>query len=108
MKLHELASVVRSKNAGPFLITVDVFFPEQESYERVRASGVLEPDSVARLYGLPVEDVVGSFWEPRALGAKVTFRKRPSINDVSCTDVFGSHQHIPIAYAEIDEKEDER
>jgi len=101
MKLHELASVVRSKNAGPFLITIDVFFPDRDAYERVRASGVLEPESVARLYGRPVEDVVGAFWEPNALGAKVTFRKQPSINDLSCGDLFGSHQHVPIAYAEI-------
>jgi len=101
VKLHELASVVRSKNAGPFLLTVDVFFPDRGAYDRVHASRVLEPESVARLYGRPVEDVVGTFWEPRALGAKVTIRKRPSINDVFCGDLFGSHQHVPIAYAEI-------
>jgi hypothetical protein len=101
MKLHELASVVRSKNAGPFLVTIDLFFSERGSFDRVRASGVLEPASVARLYGVPVEDVVGSFWEPAALGAKVTMRKRPSVNDLGCSDLFGSHQHVPIAYAEI-------
>ena len=102
MKLHELASVVRSKNAGPFLVTIDVFFADEASYERVRRSGVLEPESVARLYGRPLEDVVGAFWEPRALGAKVTLRKRPSSNDLACSDLFGSHQHVPLAYAEVD------
>ena len=101
MKLHELATVVRSKNAGPFLVTIDIFFTDPEAYDRTRASGVLEPESVARLYGLAVDDVKGAFWEPDALGAKVTLRKRPSINDLGCSDVFGSHQHVPIAYAEI-------
>ena len=101
MKLHELASVVRSKNAGPFLITIDVFFPDQESYDRARSSGVLEPESVALLYGIALDDVVGAFWEPRALGAKVTIRKRPSVNDLACDDLFGAHQHVPIAYAEV-------
>jgi Domain of unknown function (DUF4387) len=101
VKLHELATVVRSKNAGPFLVTVDVFFAERDAFDRVRASGVLEPASIAGLYGVPRADVVGAFWEPAALGAKVTLRKRPSVNDLSCGDLFGSHQHVPIAYAEI-------
>lgn len=101
MKLHELASVVRSKNAGPFLLTIDVFFTDQVAFERVRASGLLERESVARLYERDPEDVVGVFWEPTALGAKVTMRKRPSVNDLLCGDLFGSHQHVPIAYAEV-------
>jgi len=101
MKLHELASVVRSKNAGPFLVTIDIFFTDHDAFERVRASGLLEPESVASLYGRDIADVVGVFWEPTAFGAKVTLRKRPSVNDLSCSDVFGSHQHVPIAYAEI-------
>ena len=101
MKLHELATTLRSKNAGPFLITIDVFFADAESYERVRGSGVLEPPSVARLYATTEEDVVGTFWEPNALGVKVTLRKRPSVNDVACGDLFGSHQHVPLAFAEV-------
>lgn len=102
MRLHELATVVRSKNAGPFLVTIDLFFPDQASFDAVQRSGVLEIGSIAALYDIPAEDVVGSFWEPRALGAKVTIRKRPSVNDLFCGDLFGSHQHIPLAYAEID------
>jgi Domain of unknown function (DUF4387) len=101
MKLHELASVVRSKNAGPFLVTVDIFFADRGAFDRVRSSGLLEPESVASLYGRDVTDVYGVFWEPDALGAKVTLRKRPSVNDLLCSDLFGSHQHVPIAYAEI-------
>jgi len=101
MKLHELASVVRSKNAGPFLVTIDIFFTERAAFDRVRVSGLLEPQSVAHLYGRTAEDIVGVFWEPSALGAKVTMRKRPSVNDLFCGDLFGSHQHVPIAYADI-------
>jgi hypothetical protein len=101
MKLHELASVVRSKNAGPFLVTIDIFFSERDAFDRVRTSGLLEPESVARLYGRDIDDVVGVFWEPVPLGVKLTIRKRPSVNDLFCGDLFGSHQHVPIAYAEI-------
>lgn len=101
MKLHEIATVVRSKNAGPFLVSVDIFFADRDGYDRVRASGLLEPESVAGLYGRGTDDVVGVFWVPAALGAKVTMRKRPSANDPFCGDLFGSHQHVPLAYAEV-------
>jgi len=102
MKLHELAGVVRSKNAGPFKITIDIFFDDLESFERVRRSGVLDPASVASVFGIPESDVVGSFWEERAMGAKVTLRKRPSSNDMRCADVFGAHQYLELAYADVD------
>ena len=56
---------------------------------------------MARLYGIARSDVVGSHWEPNALGAKVTLRKTPSTNDPACGDLFGSSQHIPLAYADV-------
>ena len=40
-KLYELASMVRSKNAGPFELTVDVVFEDVETFRRVKATGVL-------------------------------------------------------------------
>ena len=42
-KLYEIASLIRSKNAGPFVVTMDVLFPDGESYRRTLASGALDP-----------------------------------------------------------------
>ncbi|MBW1848729.1 MAG: DUF4387 family protein, partial [Deltaproteobacteria bacterium] len=30
VQLQDLASVIRSKNAGPFILTIDVFFKSRE------------------------------------------------------------------------------
>src|ERR1700674_4503712 len=49
MKLAELASLIRSKNAGPFILTFDIMFPDDESYLRVKNSGVL---TIPRFAGL--------------------------------------------------------
>src|SRR3982074_3434956 len=49
MKLAELASLIRSKNAGPFVLTFTIIFPDDESYRRVKNSGVL---SIARFAAL--------------------------------------------------------
>jgi hypothetical protein len=56
-KLGELARLIRSKNAGPFVLTIDVMFDKEEDFERVRRSGVLTADTIAKIYRLPVEDV---------------------------------------------------
>src|SRR5689334_14512332 len=50
--LRELASTIRSKNAGVDKITFDVIFRARENFERVRDSGVLSPDSVAKLFSI--------------------------------------------------------
>ena len=47
-RLGEIATKVRSKNAGPFTLTIDIFFADAESYGRVRQS--LSTDRVATLY----------------------------------------------------------
>jgi hypothetical protein len=56
-KLGELASLIRSKNAGPFELTFDVMFADQATFERVRRSGVLSRESVAKLYRLSANEV---------------------------------------------------
>ncbi len=55
--LRDLAGLIRSKNAGPFVLTFDIMFLDEASYRRVRDSGVLTSDLFARLYGCPAERV---------------------------------------------------
>ena len=56
--LGDLASVIRSKNAGPFEVTLDILFDDPETYRRVKASGVLTVPRVARLFRLPEAKVL--------------------------------------------------
>lgn len=100
-RLADMAAVIRSKNASPFLITVDVFFNDSDAFDRVRSSGRLEAPEVARLHRLEERDVIGPFWDDSTLGVKVTFVKRPSAGYPGCTDALGAHQYILIADLEI-------
>ena len=45
-----LAQVIRSKNAGPYELVLDILFKTKENYERVKSSGQLTPELIARLY----------------------------------------------------------
>ena len=52
-ELGQIAQKVRSKNAGPFWLTIDIFCGSAEVFERVRNG--LKDDAVARLYGVDLQ-----------------------------------------------------
>lgn len=52
-RLSDLVVKVRSKNAGPFWVTVDVFCGDAARFAKV--AGALRTDRVAALYGQPVD-----------------------------------------------------
>ncbi len=101
MLLRDAASIVRSKNAGPFCLTVDVFFTDAESFAQARASSLLTPSGVAAAYGVPVGAVKGVFWDERVRGVKVSLLRWSSSSDPFCSDLFGAHLHTPLADAEL-------
>jgi hypothetical protein len=41
MKLVELASVIRTKNAGPFELTIDVIFNDRKTYQLAKKNNIL-------------------------------------------------------------------
>jgi hypothetical protein len=50
-KIGEVCRHVRSKNAGPFWVTIDLFFRNEELFRRYRDAPALGPDTFKRLYG---------------------------------------------------------
>ena len=98
MKLSELAKVLRSKNAGPFLTTLDILFDAEEPYQRVRDSGVLTKEYIAKLYGISPEEVLGIYSVDAARGIKITIPKPVGMacGDPEGRDLFGAQQHIPL------------
>ena len=55
--LKDLAQYVRSKNAGPFWVTIDVFCSDDISYARLTQAPLLSPAGIAAVYGLRAPDV---------------------------------------------------
>jgi hypothetical protein len=100
-RLGDLASVMRSKNASPFRVTIDVFFDEGAVYERVKTSGSLTAESIAERYGLTLELVEGPYFVDQALGIKVTLVKRYPSDHFRSRDCYGAQQHLPLATLEV-------
>ena len=96
--LGDLASVIRSKNAGPYEITFDFMFADDETYWKVKKCGVLHQSTVAKLYNIKEEDVLAClFWDP-ARAFKATIKRQTISGGFGETDTHGSQQHAPFLY----------
>lgn len=93
--LRSLARVVRSKNAGPLCLSIDLFFRDVASYERAVRSPALTASAVAALYGLPAEQV-RRFAVPDILAIKLSLPRRCCAGDPGDGDVYGAQQHGPL------------
>ena len=96
MKLSDLATVIRSKNAGPFELTFDVLFATHDDFERVVKSEVLSAKKFAALFHIPVSDVLSVVEFEPALAIKVTIKRARSSGAFGETDVYGAQQHAPL------------
>ena len=94
--LAELAKVIRSKNAGPFKITLDIFFETDENYRTVKNSGVLTKENIARLYSIPESQIDGIYCSDNSRGIKITLMRDVSSGSADDSDVYGAQQHAPL------------
>jgi Domain of unknown function (DUF4387) len=99
-RLRDLASVVRSKNAGPLLLTLDVMLPDAARYGRVLASSVLEPSAIAALYGVPAA-TVETIEHASIYTVKVTMRRPVRAGDPDDTDLYGAQMYVPLLDLEV-------
>ncbi len=101
MKLSDLATVIRSKNAGPFELTFDVLFANRDDFERVVRSKILSVAAFADLFRISVSDVIAVVEFEPALAIKVTIKRTRSSGAFGETDVYGAQQHAPLLSLEI-------
>ena len=99
-RIRDIAVTCRSKNASPFLLTLDMVFPDRETFEKVRKSGVVSKELISRLYNVSVDDVLLIEFPP-ANAIKSTIPRLYGSGDVEDTDVYGAQQHAPLMDVEV-------
>jgi hypothetical protein len=93
--IRELCSLVRSKNAGPFVLTFDLMFSSDDGYSRVKRSNPLTARFIAQLYKLP-EAQVRVFLCDSARAIKISI-PRPVVQcDPGDGDCYGGQQYAPL------------
>lgn len=101
MKLSEMAHVLRSKNSGPFAVTLDILFDNADYYERVKNSGLVTPEKVAELYHISVDRITDYAVYDPGMGIKITFLRSVASGTVADRDVYGAQQHALLMNIEI-------
>ena len=94
--LRELASTIRSKNAGVDHITFDVIFRERANFDRVRDAKVLTRDTVAALFRIEPSRITDFVVFEPANAIKFTIRRLRPSGGPGEHDVFGSQQYPPL------------
>lgn len=100
VKLRDIASVIRSKNAGAFEITFDIMFSDRNTYERVKQTGVINSQLFADLYNVPTEKCDFLTFDG-AYSFKCTIPRPIPSGDIGDSDVYGAQQHAPLLTVEV-------
>lgn len=101
--LADVAKIVRSKNAGPFLVTFDIMFKDEATFQWVRRCNCLNRDVIARLYQVRPEEVM--FFEyPAAFAFKATIPRDVASGDPRDRDIYAAQQHILVANIEVPDR----
>lgn len=103
--LADLSRVVRSKNAGPCLVTFDLMFDSPAAFDRAAAGLPAIRVEVARRYRLAEGDVAAMTFAP-ALAIKLTIPRATRSGDPGDSDVYGAQQHGPLLSIPVPEARD--
>src|SRR5690349_17222723 len=92
--LADLAHEVRSKNAGPFWVTVELFMRDAEGYRT--AESLVDEHVIAELYRVEAS-TVQVFRIPSLNVVKVSFPRPVSQGSLRDRDMHAGQHHVPLA-----------
>jgi hypothetical protein len=98
--VQELAQYVRSKNAGPFWVTLEIFCDNDDSYNTIKNSPNITKNRVAEIYGVDSEKTK-VFYVDNIRVIKFSFpRALPSGHKYE-NDMHAGQQYIRLAETEV-------
>ena len=100
MKLIDYTKMLRSKNAGPLWLTMDLGFESKSQMIKILESGVLQPKTIAELYDVQ-EELVKIIPYPVVNAIKITIPRKCASGDLTDSDIYGCQQHMRLANLEV-------
>jgi Domain of unknown function (DUF4387) len=84
--------LIRSKDAGPFMLTIDLFFADSATRERYLASGLFDAAAIGELYGVDAAEVTR--YDLADIDAvKISFPRPVASGEWGDTDITGGQQY---------------
>lgn len=100
-KLKDVIKSIRSKNAGPFWITIDIFTDNEESYKRLKESNNLTRKSISQLYDVD-SNSIKVFHIDSLHTVKISFPQFPPQGHKYERDMHSGQQYVRMLDLEID------
>ncbi|KAH6673862.1 hypothetical protein B0J14DRAFT_541615 [Halenospora varia] len=104
--LADIAPVIRSKNSGPYEITLDVVFSSRSIYNLIKTLSppLLGPSTISKLYNLPEEDIIWCGFFDQAMAWKCTIPRRRCSGGFMEGDVHASQQYAGLLGLKLGEE----
>lgn len=100
VELKSLAKVIRSKNAGPCLLTLDLMLTDKAAFAYVIERVATLRRMVAERYRRSENEVAVLPFAP-ALAIKITLPRDVISGDIGDRDIYGAQQHAPLLDIEL-------
>jgi hypothetical protein len=94
-RLFDVAKVIRSKNAGPLVISFDLLFKDQQAFAEAVRSPNLTAGALASIFNRSTDDLVVIHY-PAAHAIKISMPRLIVSGSPGDGDVYGSQQHAPL------------
>lgn len=92
-RVKDVCRQVRSKNAGPFWVTIDLFFDGPESFDRYAASPALSSERIAALFGTTAE-LVKHYPVPALSVLKISYPRATPQGGMVERDMHSGQQYV--------------
>ena len=100
-KLGDVAKYIRSKSAGPFWVTIDIFCDDAASFDRIVRSPALAPRAIASLFGVS-ENMVRQFPLPGINVLKMSFPRWAVQGAPHDVDSHAGQYFVPLLSVDIE------
>lgn len=88
--------MIRSKNSGPFELTLDIMFKDRRYFELFRKKKIITARKIARLYRIPETEVLKIVYFEPSQAIKITLKRKIPSGAPGDTDIYGAQQHVPL------------
>ena len=93
--IGDIAELIRSKNAGPFWLTIDIFCATDHDYNTIAAPDVITADRIAGLYRVDATTIkIYRLTQPRVV--KISFPRPTTQGGIHDRDMHAGQQHVPL------------
>src|SRR4051812_31613637 len=94
--LDELCNVLRSKNAGPFRVSIDIMFKDPRIYRAIVDGKLITKDIVAQAYGIVSDDITNFETFDNVSAIKAPLKRKIASGSPGDSDCYGMNQEGPL------------